>query len=111
MNGLKRGTIIKIQQTGDNQFVVSDSKENIWYHADEEFHIYFKTALFHSDGTIIARYLGDTDGKLYDDFSFALKYNPDTRNWKAVGGSKELEAARLASIKNNEGVKVVIKEE
>lgn len=111
MNGLKRGTIVKIKQIGDNQFTVSDSKEKVWYHADDEFHIYFKTALFHSDGTIIARYLGDTDGKTYEDFSFDLKYNPATRNWKAVDGANKIEAARLASVKNKKGAKVIIMEE
>jgi hypothetical protein len=110
MSGLKRGVIVLISDAGDNRFIVSDILKNTLLKSDDDYDIYFGTIQFHEDGSILARYLGDYTGILNDDSCIAIKYDKRMKKWVAKDGGRTFEAARMASIKNKDGINVIIPE-
>lgn len=105
MQKLKRDMLIFLSpEDEEGRYKVFDKSGNTILDSNEDYHIYFKDIQFKSEGYIVATYLGETEGRLLDEYCRRVEFNRQD-GWNADDGDRP-SSARLASVNN--GQKLVI---
>ena len=106
MKRIRREEKIFLTQTEESSYDVLNRDGEKLLDSKEDYFIYFKDVNFMKDGNITGRYLGVTDGSLYDNYCKEVRY--DNNQWMTTKGSKQVKTARLVMIDNKHKTIVVI---
>lgn len=101
---IKRGDRVTICKVEEGYEVRSYKSDNLLLSADESYNIYFKNINFNPNGTMTAKYLGDTDGKLIHRDAKEILF--DGKDW-IQEDNKTARTARMVVL-NNVFKKVVV---
>src|SRR5690606_11771404 len=106
MRTLKRNMLIFLSPAmEEGRYRVFDSTGNTVFESGEDYHIYFTDVKFGDNGYTSATYLGETDGKLLDEYCKEVKFC-NRAGWMTEDGIKP-SAARLASVHNGQGLVII----
>lgn len=107
MRELKRNMSIVMKPVSKTTYRVEDNEGNERLNPSDDFNIYFRNVEYSEDGQVKAIYLGETDDFLIDGFCRAVHFN-ELAGWRNEDGDR-VSSARLASVKNGEGMIIINK--